>query len=254
MSIISIYSITNQVNDKRYIGKSVNTAARWSCHRHLMKRKVLNKKAINRHLWNDAQRFGVEAFSFEVLQGFDRLDAAILAERELYWMDHFNTCDRDYGYNLRRDSSSMSFVHAETREIHRRISLGHSNPNFGNKWSVDQKEAMRLSRLARAGRYQTEEYRRKQSEHSKRRWEDKDALREMSEKVRKSLLQFNFVQMDEDFNVIRIWSDMRTLVHTTGFAKQCVYAVCDGYKQRYRGFRWAKVRREVIDQLLVLAP
>lgn len=131
---------------------------------------------------------------------------------------------------------------------------GAGNPNYGKKWTDQQKAAMRDSRIARADRYQTDSYKRKQSEASSRRWKDKVALKEMSEKVRKSLLQYNFLQMDESFRIIRVWPDMRSLVQETGFKKQCIYAVCDGYKERYRGYRWAKIRREVFDAIFAVAP
>lgn len=254
MPTISIYSITHRESGKRYIGKSVNTESRWYAHRNSIINPVFDPKKVNRLLWKDVQKFGLSAFDFEMLEVFQSVDDLLLADREVFWIDHFDACNRKNGYNLRRDSSSMSTVHPETRELHRLNGLGEKNPNFGNRWSDEQKEAMRLNRLSRYESYQTEQYRKKQSDSSKRRCEDKDAMKAIGEKVRKSLLQFNFVQMNEDFSIVCIWPDMRTLVARTGFAKQCVYSVCDGYKQRYRGFRWAKIRKEIIDHLLVLAP
>lgn len=254
MPIISIYSITHRESGKRYIGKSVDTSARWAAHRSSMRNPIFDRKKVNRHLWKDAQKFGLDAFAFETVEVFEAVDEALLADREIFWMDHFNTCCRSCGYNLRRDSSSVSSVHPETAEIFRQMYTGAGNPNYGKKWTDQQKAAMRDSRIARADRYQTDSYKRKQSEASSRRWKDKVALKEMSEKVRKSLLQYNFLQMDESFRIIRVWPDMRSLVQETGFKKQCIYAVCDGYKERYRGYRWAKIRREVFDAIFAVAP
>lgn len=254
MRTISIYSITHRYSGKRYIGKSINTEDRWCAHRCYMRNPAFDRKKVNRHLWNDAQKYGLDSFDFETIEVFKTVDDSLLADRELFWMDYFQSCVRAHGYNLRRDSSSVSTVHPETIEILRKISKGESNGNYGKRWSDSQKESMRLSRLERAAIYQTEEYRRKQSINSTIRWKDKNALREMSEKVRRHLLKYYFLQMNEDFSLIRIWSDMRTLVEQTGFKKQCVYSVCDGYKERYKGFRWVKIRREVLNTIFVVTP
>ncbi|MER9833376.1 GIY-YIG nuclease family protein [Mesorhizobium sp. M0145] len=240
---IGIYSITNTINGRAYVGKSINVEARWWAHRNSLVKPVFDKKKCNRRLWADVQKFGIDAFAFEILESFETIDAETMADREVFWMDTLGSLRRKTGYNLKRDSSSMTIVSDETRLLHRINGIGLTNPNYGNRWTDEQRDAMRQNRLTRADQY-GETYRKKQSENSKRLWQDKEKLHAMAQKVRESLLKYDFVQMDEAFNVIRVWSDMRTLVAETGFAKQCVYAVCDGYKPRYRGFRWKKVLKD----------
>ena len=103
---IGIYSITHVESGKRYIGKSINIEARWCRHR---------SAKTNRHLVSAFEKYGIQSFSFEVIQAFESVDENAIADAELYWIDHFNTCNRDFGYNLRRDSSSLSETHQETR-------------------------------------------------------------------------------------------------------------------------------------------
>lgn len=247
--MIGIYSITNSNNGKQYIGKSVNITSRWYAHRQAMKSPVHPKKRINKHLWYAAQKHGLESFVFKVLESFEEVNPSLLADRELFWIEYYKTHDRKNGYNLRRDSSSLSIVHPETIAKHRQNGLWINNPNFGNRWSEEQKESMRQNRLMRSDRY-GDEWREKISSASKVMWQDKDKLHRMAQKVRESLLKYDFIQMDRAGNVIRVWSDIRTiLLENPDFKKQCIYAVCDGYKNTYKNFRWRKtLKKELLDR------
>lgn len=242
MRVIAIYCIKSIDTGKVYVGKSVNVKARWYAHRSALKDTAFNKKKCNRRLWADVQKFGIDRFEFSILEQFEEVEESVLSDREVFWMDKLQAYDSGKGYNLMRDSSTSTLVSESTRAKHRANGIGITNPNWGNRWSDEQKEDMRKNRLSRSNRY-GDEWKEKISAASKKLWSDKDKLKAMSEKVRESLLKYEFVQMDENFNVIRIWPDMRTLVEETGYAKQCVYSVCDGYKQRYKGFRWRKVLR-----------
>ncbi|MER8924279.1 GIY-YIG nuclease family protein [Mesorhizobium sp. M0859] len=104
---IGIYCIRHVESGKRYIGKSIDIERRWYAHR---------TKADNRHLANSIKKYGLDAFAFEILESFTDCDEDRIADRELHWIDHFNTCDRRFGYNLRRDSATRMFVHEETRQ------------------------------------------------------------------------------------------------------------------------------------------
>ncbi|RWX70415.1 hypothetical protein EN780_03205 [Mesorhizobium sp. M4B.F.Ca.ET.089.01.1.1] len=110
---IGIYSILNLVDGKRYIGKSIDIERRWDQHR---------KGQTNRHLHNAFKKYGLASFRVEILEQFEVVDEHALAERELAAMDIYKTCDRRFGYNLRRDSSSGMIVHEESRA---RMSLSH---------------------------------------------------------------------------------------------------------------------------------
>lgn len=61
-------------------------------------------KRENQHFINAWHKYGRDNFVYVVLETFDFIDDSVLKERELYWMDFYQSHDRDYGYNLRRDS------------------------------------------------------------------------------------------------------------------------------------------------------
>ena len=58
-----VYAIHNKINDKFYIGQSVNIAYRWKQHKNALK----NSKHENKHLQSAYNKYGSEAFEYIVL-------------------------------------------------------------------------------------------------------------------------------------------------------------------------------------------
>lgn len=90
--ICGIYSIANIVNNKKYIGQSVDIYTRWCNHKSALKHDRHN----NEHLQNAWNTYGSQNFIFEILEicDADELDSA-----EQRYVDMFNTMDNKYGYN-----------------------------------------------------------------------------------------------------------------------------------------------------------
>lgn len=62
---------------------------------------------------NAMLKYGFDSFSFSIVE---LCDVSVCAERELYWMDFYDSCNHDKGYNLRRDSSSGMVTHKSTSD------------------------------------------------------------------------------------------------------------------------------------------
>lgn len=234
---VGIYSITNTLDGKRYIGKSVNIEGRFSGHRSGLS-KPTRGKDVNRHLYNAVRKYGLENFKFEII---DVCDRDSLPERELYWMDFYNSCNREFGYNLRRDSSSGMFVSEETRELKRKISLGENNPNYQNYWSEEDK--IRMSAIKKqqhlSGIYD-ESWRAKISVASSETWKDEDKKKQMAKRVSVSKSTLRFYQYDKKTNVlIRVWESMSEILsENPTYHNIAIYSVCNGHKKSYRGYKW----------------
>lgn len=86
-----IYSITNKLNGKRYIGQTYNFKYRWMRHRSYLKHNTEH----NAHLQNAWNKYGSENFEFEIIENcpFNQLD-----EREIFWINYFDS--KDNGYNF----------------------------------------------------------------------------------------------------------------------------------------------------------
>lgn len=91
--MIGIYKITNTINGKIYIGQSINIQRRWNQE----KNKAFNQNdpAYNQLLSQAFRKYGIENFTFEVVE---KLSAEALNEREEYWINYFNS-KAPNGYN-----------------------------------------------------------------------------------------------------------------------------------------------------------
>ena len=89
-----IYKITNIINNKSYIGQTIKTAEeRWKEHKAHAFGSHPNDQ--NKTLYKAIRKYGVENFTFEVLQDnietFEQLDKA-----EIYWIDYYNSFVKGY--------------------------------------------------------------------------------------------------------------------------------------------------------------
>lgn len=97
-------------NGKIYIGKTTCIYRR--CHQYIHSFDDEDTSKINEYLLRAMRKAGIENFEMFPLEF---VETDLLAEREIYWMDHFGTNDRTKGYNLRRDSSTGVKVSESTR-------------------------------------------------------------------------------------------------------------------------------------------
>lgn len=87
-----IYKITNQINNKVYIGQTVGTLSkRWREHCH--EAEEGNK---NYYLYQAMRKYGIENFNIEVLEECSNEELNI---RERYWIKRFDSFGKN-GYNL----------------------------------------------------------------------------------------------------------------------------------------------------------
>lgn len=117
--VCGIYAITNQVNGKVYVGKSISVYRRWNEHTY-----DLNKnKHGNEYLQNAWNKYGMENFLFEVIE---ECEETLLHTRELYWISQFNCLDRELGYNLREEDENRK-MSPESKQRLREKTLEHYN-------------------------------------------------------------------------------------------------------------------------------
>ena len=253
-----IYAIRNKIDGKMYIGKSSNMEKRIKDHIRLLKASERNEKQTNRFLWNAVKLHGIDNFEFIFLESFEVIDDGSLADCEIKWMDYYNSCNRDCGYNLRRDSSTKTEVHSDTRLLISELNKGENNPNFGNKWTEEQKRNM--SNIKRKqfedGLYdwvKTDEWRKAKSEVSSALWKDEEKKKVMAAKVAESKSKLMFLQYDKNTNeLVRIWNSINEILTSNpDYHRIAIYSVCNGHKKSYRGFIW-KSKLKVSNERLVL--
>lgn len=93
-----IYVITNNINNKQYIGKT-NTSIekRWNYH----KKDAHSKWHTNAPLYRAFNKYGIENFSIKQLE---ECSADDVSNKEIYWIDKLNTYHNGYNATLGGDS------------------------------------------------------------------------------------------------------------------------------------------------------
>ena len=99
--MIGIYKITNLINNKCYIGQSIDINRRFSSH------KSYKLKNSDYPLYQAFRKYGVENFSFEVIE---ECSIAALDEREIYWIDYFDSYYHGYNQTTGGNSGNKNNV------------------------------------------------------------------------------------------------------------------------------------------------
>lgn len=92
--MVGIYKITNLVNGKSYIGQSINIQKRFNAHKSIAFNK--NDPKYSYPLYRAIRKYGIENFSFEVLELCDSLE---LNDKEIYYIAKYKAHGKN-GYNL----------------------------------------------------------------------------------------------------------------------------------------------------------
>ena len=101
-----IYLISNLINNKIYVGQSINIEKRWTQH----KRELRNNIHENKRLQNAWNKYGEENFEFSIVE---ECDINQLNQREIYWISKFNSCVN--GYNLTSGGDGVVDPDEQTR-------------------------------------------------------------------------------------------------------------------------------------------
>lgn len=96
-----IYAIVNIVNDKIYVGQTVDRKKRWKNH----KIGLNYNKRLSRYLQAAWNKHGAENFVFVILERVEP-DRELLNVKEQWWIDKLNTANREHGYNLAPSAGS----------------------------------------------------------------------------------------------------------------------------------------------------
>ncbi|MGL5381069.1 GIY-YIG nuclease family protein [Clostridium sp.] len=103
--IKGIYMIKNKVDNKVYIGLSKNIKRRFTMH----KTNLNSGKHKNDYLQKAWNKYGCDSFEFIILEEINNEDINI-SDREIYYIQKYNSANRDYGYNLTYGGESCNMT------------------------------------------------------------------------------------------------------------------------------------------------
>ena len=182
-----IYCITNNINGKKYIGKSVvSFKKRWSQH--------LSCKHKD-HFHDAIRKYNKDVWTFTTLEILDSSESVdLLNVLERYWIDHYDTFRN--GYNETKGGDGFTGKHTpESKEKISEANKGGKNPFFGKTHSEENlgkmrqprgntdkmkqpksKTAKENMRLAKIGTKISEETKERMREAQRRRWKERKQL------------------------------------------------------------------------------
>jgi group I intron endonuclease len=92
--MLIIYKVTNKITEKIYIGKTAN---KFNKRRNQHKHSALNGNS-NTYFHKAIRKYGWDNFEWEIIEECGNND--FLCEREVYWINFYNTMNNEKGYNL----------------------------------------------------------------------------------------------------------------------------------------------------------
>lgn len=155
--ISGIYYIKNIINNKLYIGQSIDVYTRLSRHR-----TDLRSGRDSKHLQRAYDKYGEDNFEFTM---FMECSVEDLDFWEKHYIAEWNTQDENFGYNLDGGGSKSRLMSEETKalmsqaqkgrivseETKKKLSTNHAdfsgvnNPNFGKTRSEQSRQKSRES-------------------------------------------------------------------------------------------------------------
>ena len=221
-----IYCIENTFNHKKYIGQSKDIDTRWKKHIY----ELTHNKHHNDYLQKSWNKYGKENFRFYNLE---RCCFEMLDEKERYWIDYYDTLDRNCGYNLKDGGQNGgSTLTIETREkLSKSIRKSYENFDLRNlrrknalaQWSNPKiKEKISKENNGMYGKKHSEESKKRMSEHSKGR----------KSPTRNTTPVFCV-------ETKTAYEDATDAHNKLGYDSSAILKVCQGKRKTCGGYHWA---------------
>ena len=209
-----IYTITNQVNGKQYVGQTIDTKRRWNQHQYDTKNG--SDYTIHRAM----RKYGIDKFSIEIIEECGSLEQ--LNEAEIRWIGKLNTF-RGEGYNMTIGGEGIMLGRKHSEESKRKISKANSEKNhplFGRKHSEESKRKMSF---IKNGKKPSEETKIKMSISGKKRTDNIKRI----------------VQINKDTGKeIACWLSIKEASKELKIYRQGISSCCKGKQKSVCGFIW----------------
>lgn len=144
-----IYCITNKLNNKSYVGQSVNAEERWKDHIYDAKRQI-GKTAISKKfpIHNAIAKYGEQEFIWQIIDQCENIDEA--NEAEEFYISYLQTLFPN-GYNLLPGGKNRHPTEIVKRKISEKLKTtsffigkqGSDHPNYGREITEEIKVKQR---------------------------------------------------------------------------------------------------------------
>lgn len=253
--MIGIYSITNLINNKKYIGQSIDIENRFVRH----KCELRKGRHVNKHLQHAWNKYGENNFKFEIIEICSKTS---LNNRECYWISFYDTLNN--GYNLDRGGEGIrGYTHSQEEIIKMRkiqnpfpvlqfdlafnfmgyyeggVSHAAKILNY-TKESIEKRCKHLCSKIVYKNSYWVYEYEYinvnfSWSKYLSNQWSCKPILKKEKKRSTRRICQY-----DLNRNLIKIWDNF-TDIEKAGFTRSQVNTICNHRKGKktHKGYIWS---------------
>ena len=238
-SKIGIYLLTNLVNKKIYVGKSVNLQNRMWQHRAPSSDKELIDKAIKKYGWHN--------FELTILESFEEISNDNLLSKESEWIKKLNSNDLSIGYNLLSYGTDRTGIPC-SQEVKQKISeantgkfQGENHPMYGRKHSAESIEKMRQSHK-KSAKYGSDNHAFGKKKSAATIAKIKLAIKSGShDNLKRKVNQIDL----KSGSIIKTWDSLADAAKHFGCSYNQISQVCSGYKRKSgaicksaKGYSW----------------
>lgn len=202
-----IYTITNKINGRVYIGRSINIKQRFNRHR----RSLDLGEHYNEYLQRAWNKYGGYNFAFEVLEEYPE---DLLQAMEHYWVTILRALESEFGYNIKPTHPYIENLAAFETKVKMSASF------WNNR---DREEHSKKLSILFKGR--------------KAPWREGKQSSEYIEKRMKSIRKA-IIQKDLNGNFIKEWDSAKKCELDTGFTSDYISQACRGLIPKFKGYLW----------------
>lgn len=256
--ISGIYCIHNIVNNKMYVGESIDVYRRWREHIQELRDGI----HVNAHLQRSWDKYGADNFKFNIIEICEEAD---LLEKEKYWIKFYDSFRNRYnqteggegclGYSHDSDTKEKmkkikteQFKDIKNRE---RLSIAHDfesypiyqidfNGNIVKEWTSANWAAKTLG-YSPARIYEALNHKNRKKTYGGYIWTYVDqydpSTFDINWYIKRNWNYKTFYQYDLDYNLIHIWETVLE-AEKHGFLREGIYKV-NNKNKIYKGFYWS---------------
>ena len=140
--MVGIYSITNIINEKKYVGQSVDVKSRIRNHRWALR----HNRHENDHLQKSFNKYGEDSFRFDIIC---ECEESRLDDLERFYIALYNCINPNFGYNSETGGSLNKHLSEASRAKMSKMRSGENSGMWGKKHTEETKAIMREKALGR---------------------------------------------------------------------------------------------------------
>lgn len=125
-----IYSIYNNISEKRYIGQTIQPF-----HKRVYQHFYQAKKGVDTPLYHALRKYPKSNFKIEIVEECDK---SLLNQREVYWINYFNTFTNGYNCDI-GGAGTNQFKHSEATKM--KMSASKKGKTSGRKGKINSTES-----------------------------------------------------------------------------------------------------------------